>query len=160
MSLWHLCSWIKSFPQWRSVRFEAQWDRTLHHLHRQCKGMTKKAMRPCITPPKCACVHMTVHCFGTYFAIRKTQLNKYLKKMRLHCYKAFYASWVNMVLHALGVIRRICNRLWIICDDYTFGVLDLHPRGIRDNGCVQSKMKILPPMYTINFIGNILQCLK
>ena len=54
----------------------------------------------------------------------------------------------TMMLHALGVNREIWNRLWIFCGDYTFGVLDLHPRGIRDSVYDQSKIKILPPMYT------------
>ena len=45
-----------------------------------------------------------------------------------------------MLLHALGVIREIWHRLWIFCGDYTFGVLDLHPRGIRDSVYDQSKI--------------------
>ena len=58
----------------------------------------------------------------------------------------------NRLLHALGVIRGIWNRLWIFCGHYTFGVLDLHPRGIRHSVYDQSKIKMLPPMYTNNLL--------
>ena len=54
------------------------------------------------------------------------------------------------------VIREIWNRLWVFCGDYTFGVFDLHPRGIRDIVYDQSKIKMLPPMNTNKFIFIIL----
>ena len=60
------------------------------------------------------------------------------------------------ISHAKGGIHGMRDRLWIFCGDYTFRVSDLHPREIRDISEDQSKMKTLPPIYTINIIYIIL----
>ena len=62
----------------------------------------------------------------------------------------------DLILHALVVICGIWNRMWIFCGDYTYGVFDLHLRGLRDSVYDQSKMKMLPPMNTTKFFFNIL----
>ena len=61
-----------------------------------------------------------------------------------------------VISHAKGGIRGMRDRPWIFCGDYTFRVFDLHPRGKRDISYDQSKMKTLPPIYTINIIYIIL----
>ena len=64
-------------------------------------------------------------------------------------------AWIRLS-QAKGGIRVMRDRMWIFCGDYTFRVFDLHPRGIRDISKDQSKMKTLPPIYTLNIIYVIL----
>ena len=35
----------------------------------------------------------------------------------------YFCTCLSMVLHEIGAIRGMCNRLWIFCGDYTFGVI-------------------------------------
>ena len=63
-----------------------------------------------------------------------------ISNLRASCFND-WATRCCSVLHALVVIRGIWNRLWIFCGDYIFGVLDLHPRGMRDIVYDQSENK-------------------
>ena len=81
---------------------------------------------------------------------------------RWHTRQSPGTHWLRLYifLRTRDVIRHFGDMLWIFCGDYTFRVFHMYPRGKRDIVGDQSKVEILPLRWTINFINDILKCLK